>query len=53
MKQRNAGLAWVEKNAQDIDIFYFADDDNSYDPRVFEEVWYQSINQSILINFCR
>jgi hypothetical protein len=38
MAQRNVGLAWVNKQAQDSDVIYFADDDNSYDPRIFEEV---------------
>jgi hypothetical protein len=38
ISQRNAALRWVLEHADDDDVVYFADDDNSYDPRVFEEV---------------
>ena len=34
---RNAGLAWVLNNAT-AGVVYFADDDNTYDLRVFHEV---------------
>lgn len=39
--QRNAGLNWLRTNLEhgkDHGVVYFADDDNTYDPRVFEEV---------------
>ena len=36
--QRNAGIQWLrEKTAKD-GVVYFADDDNTYDLRIFEEV---------------
>ena len=39
--QRNKGLAWLRENQNRIDlngVVYFADDDNTYDIRLFEEV---------------
>ena len=39
--QRNKALTWLRDNKQDIDlngVVYFADDDNTYDIRLFEEV---------------
>lgn len=40
--QRNAGLTWLrnylETSQQDRGVLYFADDDNTYDLRIFEEV---------------
>lgn len=39
--QRNEGLRWLRKNAQHLDpngIVYFADDDNTYDLRLFDEM---------------
>ena len=35
---RNAGLNWIRENARDGGVFFFADDDNSYDVRIFEDV---------------
>ena len=39
---RNKGLEWilkhVEETGDDSGVFYFADDDNTYDIRLFEEV---------------
>ena len=35
---RNAGLSWIRKHAKKGGVAYFADDDNSYDRRLFEEV---------------
>ena len=35
---RNLGLEWVIENSDD-GVVYFADDDNTYDIRLFEEVW--------------
>ena len=34
---RNAGLDWIRENCKD-GVLYFADDDNSYDVRLFEDV---------------
>ena len=34
---RNAGLDWIRKNAKD-GVIFFADDDNTYDVRIFEDV---------------
>ena len=34
---RLAGLDWIRENAKD-GVFYFADDDNTYDIRLFEQV---------------
>ena len=40
--QRNAGLAWLrshlDTSQQAHGVLYFADDDNTYDVRLFEEV---------------
>ncbi|XP_047480312.1 galactosylgalactosylxylosylprotein 3-beta-glucuronosyltransferase P-like [Penaeus chinensis] len=39
VSNRNAGLEWVRKHATS-GVLYFADDDNTYDIRVFEEMRY-------------
>ena len=36
--QRNAALKWLRENAEYDGVVYFADDDNTYDVRIFEEV---------------
>ena len=40
--QRNAGLAWLrnhlDTSPRDNGVLYFADDDNTYDLRLFDEV---------------
>lgn len=39
--QRNKALEWLRENANNIDhngVVYFADDDNTYDLRLFEEI---------------
>ncbi len=38
--QRNTALTWLREHAMELDrgVVYFADDDNTYDIRVFEEV---------------
>ena len=36
--QRNAGLHWVLNNINDDGVLYFADDDNAYDVRLFDEL---------------
>ena len=35
---RNAALRWIVENAEDEGVIYFADDDNAYDLRLFQEV---------------
>ena len=37
VSNRMAALKWLRQNAQD-GVFYFADDDNTYDYRLFAEV---------------
>lgn len=38
--QRNAGLAWIRRHVspKERGVVYFADDDNTYDLDIFEEV---------------
>lgn len=42
VSNRNKGLEWVRKNAVD-GVIYFADDDNTYDIQIFEEVSFKFI----------
>ena len=35
---RNLGLEWVLENSEEGGVVYFADDDNTYDLRLFNEV---------------
>jgi len=40
--QRNKGIAWLIENSEKLHhagVVYFADDDNTYDIRLFEEVF--------------
>ena len=37
VSNRNRGLQWLRENATD-GVFYFADDDNTYDINIFEQV---------------
>lgn len=37
VSNRNRGLEWIRANASD-GVFYFADDDNTYDLQIFHEV---------------
>lgn len=37
VSNRNRGLQWIRANATD-GVLYFADDDNTYDLDIFEEV---------------
>ena len=50
VSNRNAGLKWVKVHAKD-GVIYFADDDNTYDYRIFDEVrlFYQtsSVNRRV------
>ncbi|CAG2101543.1 unnamed protein product [Medioppia subpectinata] len=39
--QRNAGIDWIRENAHIVDkkgVVYFADDDNTYDLKIFDEM---------------
>lgn len=42
VENRNKGVEWIIKHVQetgdDSGVFYFADDDNTYDIRLFDEV---------------
>lgn len=38
--QRNAGIKWLREKATKDGVVYFADDDNTYDLRIFEEMRY-------------
>ena len=31
-------MDWIRRNAEERGVIYFADDDNSYDARIFEEI---------------
>ena len=49
--QRNAGLRWIRENVKtDGGVVYFADDDNTYDLRLFEEVKRPSPSKFLRIN---
>ena len=43
VSNRNKGLEWILKFGVDDAVVYFADDDNTYDLRLFHEVWDKSI----------
>ena len=38
VSNRNAALRWIHENASANGVFYFADDDNTYDLKLFQEV---------------
>lgn len=40
IEQRNRGIYWIKENRPKNAIVYFADDDNSYSYKLFEEVIY-------------
>ena len=37
---RNAAMRWIVDSYEDEGVMYFADDDNAYDLRLFDEVGY-------------
>ena len=39
---RNSAIKWIVENAEPNSVMYFADDDNTYDVRLFEEVKLQN-----------
>ncbi|WAR19758.1 B3GA3-like protein [Mya arenaria] len=47
--QRNEAIRWIRQNAKQTGVVYFADDDNTYDIRLFEEVvgWHTSLPRNI------
>lgn len=49
--QRNLGLDFVEKIAQDSDIIYLADDDNTYDPALFGEILKTKVISTFAVAF--
>jgi beta-1,3-glucuronyltransferase len=45
VSNRNRGLQWLRTNAKN-GVFYFADDDNTYDIQLFEEVKYHCVRNT-------
>jgi beta-1,3-glucuronyltransferase len=45
VSNRNRGLEWLRANAKS-GVFYFADDDNTYDIQLFEEVTYHCVRNT-------
>ena len=39
---RNAGMKWIMENVAGDGVMYFADDDNTYDLRLFNEVRFKA-----------
>lgn len=55
VSNRNRGLEWIRANASD-GVLYFADDDNTYDLDIFDEVRIGTVyiyNEIIIFTFCR
>lgn len=48
VSNRNRGLDWIRANASD-GVLYFADDDNTYDLDIFEEVRIEAIVDDFII----
>jgi beta-1,3-glucuronyltransferase len=45
VSNRNRGLEWLRANAKS-GVFYFADDDNTYDIQLFEEVKHNCVGNT-------
>ena len=44
VSNRNAGIRWILKHGDPAGVLYFADDDNTYDAKLFSEAHtYQSV----------
>lgn len=50
VSNRNRGLQWIREHASN-GVFYFADDDNTYDLRLFEQV--RSVSANIYFNLIK
>lgn len=48
VSNRNRGLQWIRANATN-GVFYFADDDNTYDIALFDEVLFLQIRSYYII----
>lgn len=46
VSNRLAGIQWLQKHGRNNGVFYFADDDNTYDLRLFEEVYKGQVHMS-------
>lgn len=45
---RNEAIRWIVENVEGDGVMYFADDDNTYDLRLFEEVGNEITNTSAI-----
>lgn len=43
VSNRNKGMEWVRQHGDSNGVFYFADDDNTYDLELFHEVTFRII----------
>jgi Glycosyltransferase family 43 len=50
VSNRNRGLEWIRANASE-GVLYFADDDNTYDLDIFDEVRIEAIFSNFVIVF--
>lgn len=51
VEQRNLAIEWVVKNrATSVGVVYFADDDNTYDLRIFEQVYCSIYHFCVFLN---
>ena len=50
MAGRNEAIRWIVENVEGDGVMYFADDDNTYDLRLFEEVGNELTNTSPTFN---
>lgn len=50
---RNAGLKWILSNVSGDGVMYFADDDNTYDLRLFTEVSFLDYRKEYTIGITR
>lgn len=49
VSNRNKGLQWIRQNFVDANgVIYFADDDNTYDLRLFDEVSYTIVYWTVM-----